>query len=243
MEEKILIESRPSKTWKKILLGLIIGIFVIALLFWGLQISAMRSEYIGELDNAKYWYNRHGSYSTFEKYIEAERPDLKNFFGYYLGSPFWDSSRGLVLSIFTFLFIGLGIIATVMYFGYIKSKLSVTEMNIKGNTLFGKVVVLPLHMVSGYSTSKILSKIVVSTSSGIIKFYLIDNFQDICEVLKGLLNTRQKKTETISKMQMETNFRPTNSNADELKKYKELLDGGVITQEEFDAKKTQLLGL
>ena len=33
------------------------------------------------------------------------------------------------------------------------------------------------------------------------------------------------------------------SGADELKKYKELLDGGVISQEEFDAKKKQLLGL
>lgn len=31
--------------------------------------------------------------------------------------------------------------------------------------------------------------------------------------------------------------------AEELKNYKELLDNGVITQEEFDAKKTQLLGL
>ena len=31
--------------------------------------------------------------------------------------------------------------------------------------------------------------------------------------------------------------------ADELKKFKELLDMGVITQEEFDAKKKQLLGL
>lgn len=33
------------------------------------------------------------------------------------------------------------------------------------------------------------------------------------------------------------------SSADEIKKYKELLDNGVITQEEFDAKKKQLLGL
>lgn len=33
------------------------------------------------------------------------------------------------------------------------------------------------------------------------------------------------------------------SSADELKKYKELLDDGVITQEEFDAKKKQILGL
>ena len=31
--------------------------------------------------------------------------------------------------------------------------------------------------------------------------------------------------------------------ADEIKKYKELLDSGAITQEEFDAKKKQLLGL
>lgn len=33
------------------------------------------------------------------------------------------------------------------------------------------------------------------------------------------------------------------SSADELKKFKDLLDDGVITQEEFDAKKKQLLGL
>lgn len=33
------------------------------------------------------------------------------------------------------------------------------------------------------------------------------------------------------------------SSADELKKFKELLDSGVISQEEFDAKKKQLLGL
>ena len=33
------------------------------------------------------------------------------------------------------------------------------------------------------------------------------------------------------------------SSADELKKFKELLDMGVISQEEFDAKKKQLLGL
>lgn len=36
---------------------------------------------------------------------------------------------------------------------------------------------------------------------------------------------------------------PAVSAADELRKFKELLDLGVITQEEFDAKKKQLLGL
>lgn len=36
---------------------------------------------------------------------------------------------------------------------------------------------------------------------------------------------------------------PTTSAMDELKKLKELLDMGIVTQEEFDAKKKQLLGL
>ncbi len=35
----------------------------------------------------------------------------------------------------------------------------------------------------------------------------------------------------------------TLSEADELKKFKELLDSGIISQEEFDAKKKQILGL
>lgn len=39
------------------------------------------------------------------------------------------------------------------------------------------------------------------------------------------------------------NLNDINSSADELKKYRDLLDNGVITQEEFDAKKKQLLGL
>ena len=41
-------------------------------------------------------------------------------------------------------------------------------------------------------------------------------------------------------------YAPSNSGqsaADELKKYKELLDSGTITQEEFDAKKRQILKL
>ena len=35
----------------------------------------------------------------------------------------------------------------------------------------------------------------------------------------------------------------TEQNIDDLKKYKDLLDAGIITQEEFDTKKKQLLGL
>lgn len=53
----------------------------------------------------------------------------------------------------------------------------------------------------------------------------------------------------IEKMIRNTKDKPTSSvvsspsPAEELKKYKDLLDSGIITQEEFNAKKQQLLGL
>jgi len=55
-------------------------------------------------------------------------------------------------------------------------------------------------------------------------------------------------TEAEAKAELEKQSSPAQivtatSSADELKKYKDLLDSGIITQEEFDAKKKQLLGL
>lgn len=51
------------------------------------------------------------------------------------------------------------------------------------------------------------------------------------------------KEEAVQKKSNPNVAQSTVSAADELKKFKELLDMGVITQEEFDAKKKQLLGL
>jgi hypothetical protein len=44
-------------------------------------------------------------------------------------------------------------------------------------------------------------------------------------------------------MKTEIKTEVSNSNMDDLVKLKTLLDQGIITQEEFDAKKKQLLGL
>ena len=56
--------------------------------------------------------------------------------------------------------------------------------------------------------------------------------------LKDISEEEMKSEQTSSN----TNVGPVSS-ADEIKKFKELLDAGIITQEEFDAKKKQLLGL
>ena len=83
-----------------------------------------------------------------------------------------------------------------------------------------------------------MSTIAVSTSSGLTKFALIGNYVEIGNVLSAMINERQENT-----VKVENNINASNSNMEDIVKLKNLLDMGIITQEEFDAKKKQLLGL
>lgn len=120
---------------------------------------------------------------------------------------------------------------------YFSCDIVVTDKRVYGRATFGKRVDLPLDSISAVGTSALWG-IDVGTSSGRIHFKLIKNYEEIHSELSKLLMERQH-----SEKQNNIQSNITTSNADELKKYKELLDGGVITQEEFDAKKKQLLGL
>lgn len=62
-------------------------------------------------------------------------------------------------------------------------------------------------------------------------------------VKKELAKARELVELIESKRHSESSSISPSSSADELLKFKELLDAGVLTQEEFDAKKKQLLGL
>ena len=72
-------------------------------------------------------------------------------------------------------------------------------------------------------------------------FWIIMFLMFVACILSFIKRSVVQKTEK-EEFQVINNLHET-SNADELKKYKELLDSGVITQEEFDAKKKQLLNL
>ncbi len=97
---------------------------------------------------------------------------------------------------------------------------------------------LPIDSISAIGTSG-FSGLAVTTSSGAIKFSMLSNRDILHKVISNLLVDRQYKPTPTTTIKQEI----PQSLADELKKYKELLDMGVITQEEFDAKKKQLLGL
>lgn len=132
------------------------------------------------------------------------------------------------------------IIVAIVLFMYTNScEITVTDKRIFGKASFGKRVDLPLDSISAVSTTSIFNGIGVSSSSGTIKFLYITNAKEIHQTISELLVNRQNSFQDKTTIKQE----PQQSNADEIKKYKDLLDSGAITQEEFDAKKKQLLGL
>ena len=117
-----------------------------------------------------------------------------------------------------------------------RTSLTVTDRRVYGPAAFGQRVDLPLDSVSAVGMS-MFKGIAVGTSSGKIKFLGISNREAIHKTISDLLIQRQKEKHSP---QVQAS---APSSADELGKYKKLLDDGAISQEEFDAKKKQILGL
>ncbi len=149
-------------------------------------------------------------------------------------SYFWTS---IVPYYFSMSFLPLLVIAIFIYFMVAKTELTITDKRVYGKAMFGKRVDLPMDSISAVGTS-MFKGIAVATSSGKIKFLGISNRDEIHKEISNLIVNRQDKvTKTDIKQEI------AQSSADELRKYKDLLDQGIITEEEFGAKKKQLLGL
>lgn len=82
----------------------------------------------------------------------------------------------------------------------------------------------------------------IRSNTGVIKFICVQNADEFVTAANKAIEENKKANRTVSVAPAAPVVQAT-SNADELKKYKDLLDSGVITQEEFDAKKKQILGL
>ena len=220
MEEKILIKSVKSKS-ERTLKTIMISFFSACVAICFILLMPISKERFYEWRCGGYWEGMTG-------------------FGFaFCGSPLY-----LIIFILMCLCFIFGVVALIIFLANRKCELTVTDKNVRGKAAFGKEVVLPLHMVSAYSTRKFLATIAVATSSGLTKFNLIDNHKEIGEVLSGLINERQTNTATAQTAIPEQSAPAPQSNSmDDLVKLKSLLDSGIITQEEFDAKKKQLLGL
>lgn len=225
MEEKKIIESVNS--YKKAVLKIVIASLIIALcgLYICIVSNGIRRNSSRQLVNKTYKYTY--AYSK-EKIQEVEdalyaKRDVANSL----------SKVGEVVAIVS---AAIFVIMLIFYCYVNGMQIIVTNKRVYGRTAFGKQVDLPLDSISAVGTS-LFKGIAVATSSGSIRFLGISNRDDIHEAISCLLVKRQTQSKP------ETVYQEKQSSADELKKYKDLLDSGVISQEEFDAKKKQLLGL
>ena len=146
---------------------------------------------------------------------------------------FWVELRPLVIAT------PLCMVLCVFVYLWLKSyEIVISDKRIYGKVGFGKRVDLPNDSISAIATIPLLKGITVSTSSGRISFLLIKNANEIYNVMNSILIERQQNGSSPK-----PSLPVAQSVAEELKTYKELMDSGVITQEEFDAKRNQLLGL
>lgn len=114
------------------------------------------------------------------------------------------------------------------------TNIEVTETEVCGETMFGKKVRLPIEQISTHGTRDLFSTVFVCTSTGFIRFPFVKNYKAIDDVLRQVIRDNRAKSKQSG---------TADNGAQNLKAYKDLLDSGVITQEEFEQKKKQILGL
>lgn len=104
------------------------------------------------------------------------------------------------------------------------------------NEAFGaNKVVIPLSKISGCTVSGLAAmKLTITEGTTKYEYDAVSNSKIIVEAIKN----KAGKSEGQSKTEASAPADP----AEELRKYKKLLDDGIITQEDFDQKKKMLLG-
>lgn len=242
MEEKILIKSERYNVKKLFKVMCIIGV-ILTVIFSLIIISNSIDYYDWQVNNHehdKYCYKSEYLDDYYDDYytsgliedkmdcVTAEYEDAVsyafiNFFIY-----------GWV-SILCLIVVPLALVGLLIRLCLCSYELTVSDKRVFGRVLFFKRVSLPVDLIS--ATSRFFLKgVAVSTASGIIRFVFIKNADKINTEINNLLIYRQQEKNKAITV-------PIENEIDKLKKYKDLLDSGVITQEEFDDKKKQLLGL
>ena len=236
MDERILISSEQYNVKKffkiMVIIGAILALLVLVVFFMSqvANYNSCQNKYEQHLAQ-KYCYNK--SMDAGSCYECRNATEYSSGFEFALSEPLVLISL-VVAPIMIFTLIG-----GLIYLWLRSYELTVTDKRIFGKVAWGKRVDLPVDSISATASLRFLNGVSVSTSSGRISFRVLKNADAIYQVISNLLIKRQQeksKPATIVEA-------PKSDEADQLKKYKDLLDSGVITQEEFDAKKKQLLGL
>ena len=242
MDEKIIVRSEHVKIGGIVLFTVLFVVFFLAaigcLIAHNVMYDMVMLPYEDAIDKTEALMDKADNFDTYGQYSDQ----LEQILNQRMNDPLVDLYYSLGGHYFYIALVAAAVffvIAIVLWI--IELTLKQTEMIVSDKRVYGFAgrtrVDLPIDSVTAISLGSMKS-VSVTTASGAIKFSLIKNRDAIYDTVSALLLERQSK-----KNAPVATSAPAVDNADQLKKFKELLDSGVITEEEFEAKKKQLLGL
>ncbi len=246
MDEKIIVKSEKYNVKKLFKIMIIIGVVFSIIL----AVIRIAGDYSYRLDLYSDYYedylDHQQEYQETHRWCSGYGGELcyrcKKIQGYSSAQEY--AADGLFytfIELVNFIpFAAFALIGGLIYLWLRSYEMTITDKRVYGKVAWGKRVDLPLDSISSTSTIALFKGVAVATSSGKIAFLAVKNSAEIFEKVNALLVERQKAKNEAAPVQPSV---PVSSNADELKKFKDLVDSGIITQEEFDAKKKELLGL
>lgn len=231
MENNAIVKSTPAQNK----LGKLLLLLCIILLSLGIVLSII-TYLTGQEYNRGYSFHNpflnggKGGTSYVEDSYDNYR-DEYSFFEFYehtffdFDVAYWIIILAAVAVFFIYLF---------NHFQMDASELTIFANRLTGTSSFGKHIDLPLTQITTISLGR-FSSIVISTASGNLKFWLIENRDEMYSAISNMISKAEDA--------LIVNTQGKEDIVNELKEYKALLEDGIISQEEFDAKKKQLLDL
>lgn len=156
---------------------------------------------------------------------------------YLMQGTFWqylfNNKVDLFLFIVIFVLFIMLLVGSILYIADKKTELAILENAIIGKKINGETVQFLLKDIKSVEITKTQGIKIMGAG---IKYdiHLVENAEEMKNVMMNMLANVQHEQPVVAVV---------GSSASDIKEYKELLDAGIITQEEFDAKKKQLLGL
>lgn len=220
MEQNIVIKGTPQKN-KPALITIIVGVVL-------LLASFLVASYVFEnCEGYEYfgfgyggWYYWCVIYDTFGEFFTAEFFNFECYYGYMI-------MLGVVALI----------VGIIMKSNTEKCEITVTNEAISGKLPHGKAVHIPLNQITAINRSS-FNGVSITSIGNVSNFHCIENREEVMKAISYLLANPQQ-----SSAQPTQSASANGNEAEQLKRLKDLLDSGVLTQEEFDAKKKQILGL
>ena len=233
MEENIIIKSEQYDA-KKLFRNIVLTVLIISAAFLLLFSVAGFADSYGYYNDCYEEYLLDGYSHGWHWYCN----DYDSAFSYAVHEVYYCLVYDAILAVLLCINAGIALIGLIIYLWLRSYEMVVTDKRIYGRVAWGKRVDLPLDSVSATATLRVFKGVSVSTASGRIKFLIIKNANEMYNEINKLLIERQKKESPINNTAEAKNNTP-----DDLIKLKELLDMEIITQEEFDTKKKQILGI